>query len=423
MIVETIAVGTELLLGQITNRNASDIGARLADAGFDHYRQVVVGDNLGRMIEAIREAVDRSDAVIMTGGIGPTQDDITREALCVAAGVPMLFDEQYAEEMREMWRQRGRPMPESNLRQAERPEGSQPLPNPKGSAPGVQMRIGETWVFAVPGVPSEMRTMIDTHVIPFLRTVGGGAAVTVHSRLLRTWGESEGWVGEQVADLYASLKNPTLAFLASAGEIKVRLTAQAPDRAAAETLIAPVEAEIRSRLGDRVFGVDDETIEIVLARELAMRGWSIATAESATGGLVASRIAGVPGISAQFRGSVVAYATDLKTQLLAVDAGIIDRHGVVSEATAVAMAEGAAERLSADVAVAVTGSAGPEPQDRPVGTIVIAVRTPEGTHAHTMRMPGDRERVRTYAATAALHLARLAIVGSWWPDPVEDVVR
>jgi len=415
MIVETVAVGTELLLGQIVNSNASEIGSRLATAGLDHYHQVVVGDNLARMVEAIRQAVDRADAVVVTGGIGPTQDDLTREALCIAAGVPMEYDEDYADEMREAWRRRGREMPESNLRQAERPEGADVIPNPKGSAPGVRMRIGETWVFSVPGVPAEMRTMVDDHVMPFLRALGGDRG-TVVSRLLRTWGESEAWVGERLADLYVAGINPTIAFLAGAGEIKVRLTAKADDEAAAQALIAPLEAEVRERLGARVFGVDDDTIEKVLARLLGERHWFIGTAESVTGGMVASRLASSPGASTYYRGSVVAYAPDLKASVLGVPDESIEA-GVVTEETAKAMAVGAAERLGVDVAVATTGEAGPDPAERPVGTLVIAVRTPEAVRTHTLWMPGDRERIRTYAATAALHLARLAIVGEWWPAP------
>lgn len=414
MRVEVIAVGTELLLGQIVNTNAAELGMRLADAGLDHFHQSVVGDNLQRVADAIRLAVMRSDAVIITGGIGPTQDDLTREALCAAAGVEMLFSEDYAGRLRTWWERRGREMPASNLKQAEYPEGAEMIRNPKGTAPGLRMQIGDAWVFAVPGVPAEMLPMVELDVIPFLLEAAGGNAGVVVSRVIRTWGESESRTGEILADLFETSRNPTLAFLASSGEIKVRLTAKAADAGAAAALIAPVEAEVRRRMGPRVFGADDETIERVVLRLLEERRWTVGTAESATAGMVAARLTSVPGASAVFRGSVVTYASDLKESLLGVDHGMLEGEGVVSSATALAMAEGAAHALGVDVAVAVTGSAGPEALEQPAGTMVVAVRTPEDARARTMRMPGDRERVRTYTTTAALHLLRLALAGTWW---------
>jgi nicotinamide-nucleotide amidase len=413
MIVETLAVGTELLLGQIVNTNASVIGGRLADAGLDHYFQGVVGDNVDRISSAIRVAAARADALIITGGIGPTQDDLTREALCAAAGVEMAFSDAYAERLRRWWERRSQEMPESNLRQAQHPEGAELIINHKGTAPALRMKIGACWVFAVPGVPAEMIDLLDGDILPFLRSEVGDQGVVV-SRLVRTWGESESRVGEMMADLFASSTNPTLAFLASSGEIKIRLTAKAPDRDAALALIAPVEAEVRRRMGPLVFGSDEETIEQALFDLLGGRDWKIATAESATGGMIAGRITAVAGASNHFVGGVVAYATSLKRSILGVSEELIAEHGVVSEPVALAMAEGAAVRLSADVVIAVTGSAGPDPQERDVGTMVIAVRTPEAAQTRTLHMPGDRERVRVYTSTAALHLARLAVAGTWW---------
>lgn len=410
MIVETLAVGTELLLGQIVNRNAASIGLRLAENGLDHYHQAVVGDNVERIAEAIRRAASRSNALIITGGIGPTQDDLTRDALCAAAGVGMTFDRDYADRLRDYWESRGRTMPESNLRQAECPEGADMMPNPKGTAPGLRMRIDGCWVFAVPGVPAEMTTMVDDHVIPFLREEAGESGVVV-SRLLRSWGESESRVSDLLADLYDDTTNPTIAFLASAGEIKVRITAKAATEEAAAALIEPVEAEVRRRIGRRIFGADDETVETVLFSLLEERGWTIGTAESATGGLVAARITAVPGSSAHFVGGVVAYSAEVKQTALDVPADVIAEHGLVSEAVAVAMADGGAKRLDADVVIAVTGSAGPDPLEARPGTMVIAVHTPEATVARTLYLPGDRERVRAYAATAGLHLTRLALLG------------
>ena len=413
MIVETLAVGTELLLGQIVNGNAADIGGRLADAGLDHYHQVVVGDNVARITEAISVAAGRADALIVTGGIGPTQDDVTREALAAAAGVELRFCDDYAGQLRHWWELRGREMPESNLRQAWYPDGAEMIPNPKGTAPGLQMVVGGCLVFVLPGVPAEMLPMVDDHVVPALIADQGDQGVVV-SRVIRTWGESESRIDELLGDLFTESTNPTVAFLATAGEIKVRLTAKATDRQTALVMIDPVEVEVRRRLGARVFGADDHTVERILLEELARREWSIGTAESATGGMIAAAITSVPGASASFVGSVVAYDPAVKEAALGVPATVIDEHGVVSEPVAIAMAEGAARVLGADVVVSTTGAAGPEPHGAPAGTMVLAVRTPEGVRAHTLVMPGDRERVRTYTVTAALHHVRLALSGTWW---------
>ena len=413
MIVETLAVGTELLLGQIANTNAKEIATRLAESGFTHLNQTVVGDNAGRIETAIREASVRSDALIITGGIGPTADDITRDAVAAVADVSLAYDQTYEHVLRERWNRMrpNRPFPESNLRQAYRPEGSHIVVNPMGSAPGFRIRIGDCWVFALPGVPAEMLDMVEDDVLPFLRQEAGDGRVVV-SRVLRSWGMSEAKVGEDLQELFDKSANPTIAFLASAGEIKIRITALAESDAEARSIIEPVEQEVRARIGDRIFGADDETIERVIRRELEERGWTIGTAESATGGLVGRRLTSLPGASETFRGSVVAYASDLKRSILGVSESTIDEHGVVSEPTAEAMAEGARSVLGVDVAVAVTGSAGPEPLEQPVGTMIVAVATPTSTTVRTLHMPGDRERVRAHTATAALHLVLRAILDS-----------
>lgn len=409
MIVEILAVGTELLLGQIVNTNASDIAVRLAELGINHMRQSVVGDNRDRMDGAIAEAVVRSDALVITGGIGPTRDDATRESVAAVAAVPLIFDEEYAAVMRASWKARGSEFPESNMKQAYRPQGATVIENPKGSAPGFRIKIKECWVICLPGVPAEMLTMLDESVIPFLLAESGTEPGVVTSRMLRSWGMSEAKVGEVLDDLFTGSVNPTVAFLASAGEIKIRLTAAAASTEEAEALIAPVEAEVRARLGDLIFGADDETIERVIHNELLDRGWTIGSAESATGGLIARRLTMIGGSSATFRGSIVAYATDLKTAILGVPSTLIKKYGVVSEETAVAMAKGARGVLGTDVAVAVTGSAGPEPMEQPIGTMIVAVATPTTEHVRTFTMPGDRERIRAYTSTAALHMVRSAL--------------
>lgn len=409
MIVEVIAVGTELLLGQIVNANAARIGSALAEAGHDAHFQQVVGDNRARIQEAIGLAISRSEAVIITGGIGPTQDDLTREALAAATGRAMAFDEEYARYLRERWGRRGREMPPSNLRQAEYPEGAERLANPKGTAPGLHLQHLGTHVFCVPGVPEEMEYLLAKEVVPRLSVAGEGPSVLV-SRMLRTWGRSESEIADLLDDLYQGSSNPSIAFLASAGEIKVRITAKAADEAEASELMEPMDTAIRERLGDVVFGVDAETIESVVVNLLGKRAFSIGTAESMTGGLVSAALTSVPGASAVVRGGLVAYDNELKGRLL----GVTDLERVVDPETAEEMAQGGRRLLDADVVVAVTGSAGPEPLERPPGTVVIAVATPETTKSKSLMLPGDRERVRAYSVTAALQLTRLALLGRWW---------
>jgi nicotinamide-nucleotide amidase len=413
MIVEVVAVGTELLLGQIVNSNAAFLGRQFAENGFDSHYQVVVGDNFGRMVETIRTAIDRSDAVVITGGIGPTQDDVTREAIAAATGREVVRDADYVQALRDRWETLGRVMPENNLRQADRPVGAEQLPNPAGSAPGIALKHDGTWIFAVPGVPAEMQLLIRDHVLPRLRAAAGETGV-VKSRVIRTWGRGESQVAEMLDDLFMATTNPSVAFLASAGEIKVRVTAKADGEADADALIAPVEAAVRDRLGSSVFGVDDETIYLVVQQLLENKGWTIATAESATGGLVSAALTQTPGASKVVVGGIAAYSADAKIDLLGVPAELLASEGVVSESTALAMAEGARARFGADVGVAITGEAGPDPAEQPVGTMVIAVVTPEGMGSRTLRLPGDRERIRTYTTTAALQLVRLAVSGQWW---------
>ncbi|HET9258539.1 MAG TPA: competence/damage-inducible protein A [Acidimicrobiia bacterium] len=409
MIVEVVAVGTELLLGQIVNSNAAHIGSALADHGLDAHYQQVVGDNLDRVANAIRTAMARSDAVIITGGIGPTRDDLTREALCAATGREMVFNDAYASRLREWWQARGREMPESNLRQAEHPAGAELILNPKGSAPALALEHEGTSVFCIPGVPQEMEHLLAAEVLPRILSRAGGPEVVV-SRVLRTWGQSESMVGELLDDLYQSSANPSIAFLASAGEIKVRVTAKASTAEEAAGLIEPVADEVRRRLAPYYFGVDDDTVLSILASLLGEREWFIGTAESMTGGLVAAALTSSPGSSSYMRGGLVAYDPELKAKLL----GVSDIDTVVDAETAMEMAVGGRDLLGADVVVAVTGSAGPEPLEQPPGTMFIAVSTPEDTRFRELRMPGDRERVMTYGATSALHLARLAVSGVWW---------
>ena len=411
MIVEVVAVGTELLLGQIVNSNASFIGAALAEQGHDCHFQQVVGDNLARVTESLATAMARADAVLVPGRIGPTRAYQTGAACAAATGRAMLFSDEYAAELRDWWRNRGREMPESNLKQAEYPDGAAMMANPRGTAPGLVLDHAGTLIFCVPGVPAEMEYLVATEVLPRLRQRSGDESALV-SRILRTWGRSESAIAESLDDLYQSSTNPTVAFLASGGEIKVRITAKAETGPAASGLIQPVEREVRDRLGSSVYGADDETIEVVLAGLLAARGWTIGIAESMTGGLVSARLTELPDSPSHFKGGLVPFASHLKGDLL----GVSDTGKVVNSETAREMAISIRDLVDADVGVSITGSAGPEPLEQPPGTMFIGIATPEAVRVRELRMVGDRERVRIYGATSALHIARLAISGVWWGD-------
>jgi nicotinamide-nucleotide amidase len=403
---DVVAVGTELLLGQVVDTNSAWIGERLALAGIDSHFQVKVGDNLARIVLALRESLARSDAVICCGGLGPTQDDITREAIAQVMNVPMSRDDTLVAAIRVMFESRGRRMSENNLRQADVPLGATVIPQTRGTAPGLICPLGRKVIYAVPGVPYEMKEMVERAVVPDLQARAGSASATIVSRTLRTWGLAESALAESIASRLSVLDatgNPTIAFLASGIEgIKVRITAKAGDEATARALLDAEEAEVRALLGTVVFGVDDETMEVAVARLLGRAGLSLGLAESVTGGLVAARLTAVAGASEWFRGAVVSYDRQVKYSLLGVSDG-----PVVSESAATEMAVGAARVLGADVGLAVTGVAGPTEQDgQPVGTVWLGLALDGVASAVRIRLPGDRERIRQFAAISLLDLLR-----------------
>lgn len=389
MIVEVIAVGTELLIGQIVNTNGSAIGARLADEGFDAHHQVTVGDNLGRLTRAITTALERADAVILTGGIGPTQDDLTREAICAATGRPMARDEEYAEKIRQRILARRGSVADSVLRMADHPEGAEPLPNSQGVALGIALHHDGKWIFAVPGVPREMRALLDEEVMPRLRAASGGPT-SIKSRVLHTWGYGESQIAEVLDDLYQST-NPSIAFLITDMEVKVRITAKAATEAAAEALIAPVETEVRRRLGDLIFATDEESILDVIDRAMSNHGWTVAVCEVATVGQVGARLAaGIP-------------------QVLAAATTLTGDPGAATE-----LAERARSGSGADVGVGIAAVEVVDDAGQPASLITFAVATPEATRERQMRFFGTGERAVSYAAGAALHVLRLGASGTWW---------
>ena len=402
---EIIAIGTELLLGQIVDTNSAWMGEHLALAGIDSHFQTKVGDNLARIVSCIRLGLERSDAVICCGGLGPTQDDITREAIAEVMGVKLIRNAEVADRIRALFAARGRTMADNNLRQADVPEGASVIAQMPGTAPGLVCPVKDKVVYAVPGVPHEMRDMLNGTVLPDLQRRAGLSAV-IRSRVLRTWGQSESGLAEMLAgriDALDALGNPTLAFQASGIEgIKVRITAKAGTAKEAEAILADEEARVRAILGDLIFGVDNQTMESVVIDMLRDRGLSLGIAESLTGGLMGARLTSVPGASDVFHGGIVSYASEVKFSLLGVPQG-----PVVTEQAARAMAEGARLVLNADVALATTGVAGPAEQEgQPAGTVFLGLAMADTSEAVQVKLPGDRQRIRQYAVISAFDLLR-----------------
>jgi nicotinamide-nucleotide amidase len=411
---EIIGVGTELLLGQIVNTNAAWIGQRLADVGWDCLRHTAVGDNTQRIAGTIREALDRADAVIVTGGLGPTQDDVTREALAAVAGVSLRRQPELEQWLRERFARMGvLRMAEMNLRQADVPEGARVIDNPRGTAPGLIVELDGKPTYAVPGVPREMEGMLERVVLPDLAARAGEGRAIV-SLTLRTVGVGESRLAERLTPLWeeAGSGGVTLAYLASPGEVRVRLTAVGATRDEALAEIAPVESRVREELGDIVYGTDDETLEAVVGRLLRERGLGLATAESLTGGLLGGRVTGIAGASDYYLGGVVAYATDAKAAQLGVDPDLLAADGPVSERVAAAMAAGARSAFGADLGLAATGVAGPTEQSgRRVGTLCLGVADAAGAATRTLTAPGDRTQVRLWTCSVALDLLRRRLEG------------
>ncbi|MGC9156226.1 MAG: competence/damage-inducible protein A [Ferrimicrobium sp.] len=410
MEVAVVAIGTELLLGQIVDSNSARIGQMLAANGFSSHLQLKVGDNHERIVAALELALRDADAVITSGGLGPTQDDITREAIAEFAQRPLREDAEVRVVIEELFAQRGRPMSANNYRQALVPDGATIIAQRKGTAPGLIVPVGEKVIFALPGVPYELDDMLAHEVLAELRARRKDATV-IRSRVLRTWGLGESRLAELMAPRFEELEgsNVTIAFLASGIEgVKVRFTVNTTSEEEAAILLDREEAQARGLLGDAIFGVDDDTLESVVAQLALTQGISIAVAESLTGGMVASQLVRVPGASRWFRGGVVSYATAVKEELLGVKTA-----AVVSEEAACSMAEGVARLLGSELGVATTGVAGPEMMEgQAVGTVWIGMSLRGHSSARRVQLLGDRERIRTYATATALDLVRLTLSGS-----------
>jgi nicotinamide-nucleotide amidase len=401
MKAEILSVGTELLLGQIVDTNANYLAQQLALLGIDLYYISQVGDNFGRLTETIGRALGRSDLVVITGGVGPTEDDLTREAIAAVLGEEMVVQPELEAQLRAFFARRGRPMPERNVKQATLIPSARVLPNPIGTAPGWFVEKDGKVIVAMPGVPHEMRKMWEEQALPLLRPFTGGQVIA--SRTLKLYGIGESHAEEEVRDLIRST-NPTLATYAKPDGVHLRLTAKAPSVAAAQALLDPFEAAVRARVGQYVYGYEQDSLAAVVGRLLQERGLTLATMESCTGGLLANLVTDVPGSSAYFRGGLVAYSAELKAAF-GVDPAVIAAHGTVAEETARAMARAARERLGADVGLATTGVAGPESvEGKPVGTLHLALDLQGSLHAATAQYATTRAEFKRRGAQDALYL-------------------
>ncbi|MFN4242019.1 MAG: competence/damage-inducible protein A [Tepidisphaerales bacterium] len=409
-----ISVGDELTLGQTVDTNSAWLSRQLAAMGIDVAGHVTVPDSRPAIAAAIRQACEAAEVVVVTGGLGPTEDDLTREALADAMGVELVRDESLLAEIRGFFERLGRAMPPRNEVQAYLPRGARAIPNSRGTAPGIAATVGRSRVVVMPGVPKEMYAMWETHVAPELSKLSGGAVVL--SRTLHTFGLGESSVAERLGELMARDRNPSVGTTVSHGIVSLRLNVRAETRDEGQRRLDEVEAACRQKLGLLIFGRDEQTLPQVVGELLRAARLTVATAESCTGGLIAKYLTDVPGSSAYMHAGWVCYANAAKVELLGVDAGLIDRHGAVSEVVASAMARGAM-RAGTDLAVSVTGIAGPDggTPTKPVGTVCIGLawRGPTGdvvTRERSFLFPGDRETIRDRAAKTALSLLRFHVL-------------
>jgi nicotinamide-nucleotide amidase len=403
-----VCVGDELLAGVIVNTNASMIGELMQAAGAPVNWSISVPDVEESIVDAIRRAAADAEVVIVTGGLGPTQDDLTREAIGKVLGTELERDESIVDDIRSRFKAFGREMPASNAKQADIPRGARAIPNPWGTAPGIRAELDGAVVYAIPGVPGEARRMIEDQILPEL---GGGS--TIRARLIRCVGLPESELADRLADL-ATADNPKMAFLPGGGEIRLRFVAHAESEEECVRLLDDAERIVRERVGDVVYGTDVDTLEAVVGRILGERKLRLVTAESCTAGALAARISNIPGSSEYFLGGIVAYTKEVKTAELGVSPDVLDEHGAVSEEVARGMAVGAKGRFGADIALSITCAAGPEPHDgAEPGTLVLGIAgLGETVDARRIRVPGDRDQIRAFAVTFSLSMLRNHLLGT-----------
>lgn len=411
MTAEIISVGTELLMGNILNTNARYISQKLCDLGINCFFQTTVGDNHDRLVQAVDIALSRADILILTGGLGPTADDLTKETVADAFGRTMRNDPVSEAYIRARFASSGREMTPNNLKQAMFPEGAIIMPNPNGTAPGCIVEDGEKAAILLPGPPHEMVPMFDTSVMPYLEKKSGHM---LYSHVVRVYGIGESAAEYRLKDLMAQQTNPTIAPYALSGEMKLRVTARCKDAAEGELLMAPVLREIKKTLGDAVYSVNDQELHEVCASLLKEHRRTLAVAESCTGGMIASKLVSVPGISEWLTEGLVTYSNESKMRRLGVKRETLDAFGAVSEETAWEMAEGVRLSSGSDIGIATTGVAGPgggTPR-HPVGLVYIALASQTGTYVRRLQLSGSRERIRNAATLQALDILRRYFLGN-----------
>ena len=410
MTVELISVGTELLLGNIVNTNAAYLAEQCARLGLSCFYQTVVGDNAGRLAQILHTALSRSDVLILSGGLGPTQDDLTKETAAGVMGMALTRDEHTAKRLQEYFSRRKLELTENNWKQAMVPEGAIVIDNENGTAPGIIMEKEEKRVILLPGPPGELIPMFENAIAPYL---AGAVPGVIHSQTVKLCGIGESKAETMVADLIAAQSNPTIAPYAKTGEVHLRITARASAEKEAKKLIKPVVKELKNRFGMNVYTTDEAvTLEQAVVDLLLANHLTVTTAESCTGGLLSARLTGVPGVSEVFKSGQVTYSNKAKHKLLGVKKPSLDKYGAVSENVAREMAKGAALASRADVAVAITGIAGPDggSSSKPVGLVYIACRVRGKTKVKSYHFTGHRNKVRENSVVAALTLMRHCIL-------------
>ena len=402
---EIIAVGTELLLGNIVNTNAQYLSQKLADLGIDVYYHVVVGDNLKRLTETIKTSLERSDLVITSGGLGPTVDDLTKEGVSQALGLKLLPDEESIEKIKKMFNSTGRLMTENNIKQGYIPEGAVVLENNNGTAPGVLIEKNGKIVIMLPGPPKELYPMFENKVLPYLKAKANS---TIRSKVLRVIGVGESAVEHMLKDIFDSQANPTIAPYAKDGEVHLRITAKTGIPEEADRLIAEMEQKVRAILGDNIYGCNEETLEEAVLKLLQEKNLTISLAESCTGGLVASRLTDIPGASASLISGVVSYSNESKINILKVREDTIRKYGAVSPQTAEEMAVGAKRLSNTDIGLSITGIAGPDggSAEKPVGLCYIGIAAGNSVNVQKIMLTGNRNRIRWSSSSRALDFLR-----------------
>lgn len=406
MTAEIIAVGSELLTPDRVDTNSLYLTSKLNDLGVEVTQKTIVGDDRARAAAAVRASIERAGIVVLTGGLGPTEDDVTRDAVAAALGRGLEYRDEIWQGIRERFLRRGRVIPEINRRQAYVIEGSEPLPNANGTAPGLWIEVEGRIVLLLPGPPGEMRPMFEEYAIPRLKRVLPQRVLVTRVYRIALMPESE--VDQRIAPVYTKYANPVTTILAAAGDIQVHLRAQGDDEAQAYALLDEVGEQIEAILGDRIYSRTGEPLEVVVGNLLRDRGETVSVAESATGGLLAVRITSVPGASDYFAGGFLVYNDRMKAALLGIPESMLKEHTAVSEPVAEAMAVAAQERTGSSYALSITGVAGPGggEEKTPVGTVFIGIAGPDGRGVHRARFPGNRDFVRNMAAQTALDLLR-----------------